>query len=461
MRRLELATTLGEGATREDGHKGCVNTVQWNNSGSLLVSSGDDKQIKIWSYPRRRLRQSVSSGHILNVFCAKFMPQTGDSQLVSCAADHNIRWFDLPSEQARTVHCHANRVKKLACERSNPHVFLSCSEDCTVRQHDLRAAHSCSADSCSNVLVDLRGGVRAPHGNDLVSSSRTRVLSISLHPEHPHILAVGGSDPVVRVYDRRQLSASAEPTHRLVPSALADRWHGLRSVPPHITGVSFGATGRRLLASYSHEQIYLFDIDPSKPVSAAAERMLRSSRLHTSCHHPRPSTRQPARNVRARRDHGAPLAPSLSAARPARMARMWTEDLSEDEDTSDDDGEDLSAAEGTNDNDQPGRSGNDDDDSTSDSRVQACVEQQAERRRADVEGDSGWVRQFRGHCNMRTVKEVNFFGPLDQYVMSGSDDGQIFMWDAETAEIVQLLDGDNDVVNCLVGHPVDCVLASR
>lgn len=60
-------------------------------------------------------------------------------------------------------------------------------------------------------------------------------------------------------------------------------------------------------------------------------------------------------------------------------------------------------------------------------------------------------RVFRGHTNIMTVKEVNFFGP---WVVSGSDDGNIFCWDKQSGELVYLLKGDSHAANCLQGHPL-------
>eukprot|EP01114_Cavostelium_apophysatum_P021782 TRINITY_DN7689_c0_g2_i1.p1 TRINITY_DN7689_c0_g2~~TRINITY_DN7689_c0_g2_i1.p1 ORF type:complete len:320 (-),score=108.24 TRINITY_DN7689_c0_g2_i1:45-1004(-) len=76
------------------------------------------------------------------------------------------------------------------------------------------------------------------------------------------------------------------------------------------------------------------------------------------------------------------------------------------------------------------------------------------------ERDSSFKQVFTGHCNVRTVKEVSFFGPRSEYVISGSDDGNIFIWDKKTAKIVQVLNGDQHVVNCIQGHPFDPVIAS-
>lgn len=63
--------------------------------------------------------------------------------------------------------------------------------------------------------------------------------------------------------------------------------------------------------------------------------------------------------------------------------------------------------------------------------------------------------------NSSTIKGVNFFGPNSEFVMSGSDCGNFFMWDKNTEKIIQWLPGDkNGVVNCLEGHPTFPILAT-
>ena len=41
------------------------------------------------------------------------------------------------------------------------------------------------------------------------------------------------------------------------------------------------------------------------------------------------------------------------------------------------------------------------------------------------------------------MKGVNFYGPQSEYIVSGSDCSHIFLWDKETEEVVQFLQGDN------------------
>lgn len=61
------------------------------------------------------------------------------------------------------------------------------------------------------------------------------------------------------------------------------------------------------------------------------------------------------------------------------------------------------------------------------------------------------TRFYKGHCNIETTKDVNFYGLRDEYVMSGSDCGNLFIWDKTTGQIVQVLAGDGEVVNVLQG----------
>ena len=108
------------------------------------------------------------------------------------------------------------------------------------------------------------------------------------------------------------------------------------------------------------------------------------------------------------------------------------------------------------------------------------------------------VYRWQGHRNSATVKGVNFYGPESQFVISGSDCGNIFLWDKQvinkqttrpkstsqviytfcdgmvwslllitttiahqTEGIVKLMPGDdNGVVNVLEPHPSLPILAT-
>ncbi|XP_041127999.1 DDB1- and CUL4-associated factor 6-like isoform X2 [Polyodon spathula] len=97
-------------------------------------------------------------------------------------------------------------------------------------------------------------------------------------------------------------------------------------------------------------------------------------------------------------------------------------------------------------------------------RIQELFRRRKERREME-ESETQNIRKppvkmvYKGHRNSRTmIKESSFWG--NNFVMSGSDCGHIFIWDRHTAEHLMLLEADNHVVNCLQPHPFDPILAS-
>ena len=54
---------------------------------------------------------------------------------------------------------------------------------------------------------------------------------------------------------------------------------------------------------------------------------------------------------------------------------------------------------------------------------------------------------------------VNFYSD-GQYIVAGSDDGALYVWDRQTENNVKILKGDSSIVNCLQPHPFLCLLAT-
>ncbi|KAK1326476.1 hypothetical protein QJS10_CPA01g00327 [Acorus calamus] len=65
-----------------------------------------------------------------------------------------------------------------------------------------------------------------------------------------------------------------------------------------------------------------------------------------------------------------------------------------------------------------------------------------------------------GHRNAETVKGVGFFGPSCEYVVSGSDCGNIFIWEKKGGELLRVMEADKRIVNCIEPHPHTTLLAS-
>jgi hypothetical protein len=104
--------------------------------------------------------------------------------------------------RVKVLKCHRDRTKKIATENS-PFLFMTVSEDGTVRQHDLRRPHRCRSE-CPDPLF------RAPQGVDL--------YSLSVSTPAPHIFAVAGRTDTVSplLLPQKDPSEGADGRHSYV-----------------------------------------------------------------------------------------------------------------------------------------------------------------------------------------------------------------------------------------------------
>lgn len=124
---------------------------------------------------------------------------------------------------------------------------------------------------------------------------------------------------------------------------------------------------------------------------------------------------------------------------PGEREGDFESDESANDSQDEDDGEEL---------DQP-RVTTDDEMSESESEGHASA-----RKRGGWDADVPLVEpkeQYEGHANSETIKEVNIGGG-GEYVMSGSDDGNFFVWKKE-GTLVGIWRGDQAVVNVTEPHP--------
>ena len=142
----------------------------------------------------------------------------------------------------------------------------------TFRQFDLRESHIChSNEHCKNILIDLKIHVEA-----------CEVKCIEVNPCQSELLAIGCSDPYVRLYDRRMLaehctaSGVTNCSIQTCDSSTASLPVGCAQyfTPGHLpcstrrgkrrsvvsTYLTFSPNGHELLVNLGGEQLYLFDI---------------------------------------------------------------------------------------------------------------------------------------------------------------------------------------------------------
>ncbi|XP_011304598.1 WD and tetratricopeptide repeats protein 1 [Fopius arisanus] len=288
-RKLHVADSLISrlGLEKElEGHKGCVNCLEWNSTGEILASASDDMHLILWDPFRYQKKLIYHTGHNGNIFSVKFMPESNDSLLVTGAGDNGVRVHDVSiSDTILVCTCHTGRVKRIATLENVPSVFWSAGEDGLILQYDMRTKHNCKSINRKSVLINL-----VNH-----AGRKAEAKCMAVNKRRPELLAIGANDPYVRLYDRRmiklgQIPIDAAPRHNdlsrsnqkfesddNLPIGCAQYFIAGHLKSPNVrysernfatTYLTFSDDGNELLVNMGGEQIYLFDIDSHKTVAS-------------------------------------------------------------------------------------------------------------------------------------------------------------------------------------------------
>ncbi|XP_060038664.1 DDB1- and CUL4-associated factor 8-like [Erinaceus europaeus] len=226
-----------------ESHKGCVNTVHFNQRGTWLVSSSDDLRVIIWDWARKRPILDFDSGHRNNVFQAKFLPNSGDTILAMCARDGQVRVAELSTipycRSVKQVAQHRGASHRLALVPGSPFTFLTSGIDAVVFTIDLRQA--CPA---SKIVVTKE------------KEKKVGLYTIHVDPANSYQFAVGGRDQFVRIYDQRKINKKENNgvLKKFCPLHLDNCESEV-----NITSLVYNYDGTELLASYNDDNIYLFN----------------------------------------------------------------------------------------------------------------------------------------------------------------------------------------------------------
>lgn len=232
-------------------HQGCVNTLCWNETGEYILSGSDDQRLIITNGHTYSVVEDYHTSHNANIFSAKFLPNSADSQIVSCSGDGLILHTDLGNPQEtlyNQFNCHMGTTYEVITVPNDPYSFLSCGEDGTVRWFDLRLKTKCKKVRCRD---------------DIIIANSRAVTALVINPLMPHQLAIGSSDSAVRIFDRRFLAthigdkSTAKPFCSFIAPDLDDR-------PYRITSLSYSLDGEDVLVSYSSDHLYLFGVQEQR-----------------------------------------------------------------------------------------------------------------------------------------------------------------------------------------------------
>ncbi|KAG8735375.1 hypothetical protein FRC12_018106 [Ceratobasidium sp. 428] len=172
---------------------------------------------------------------------------------------------------------------------------------------------------------------------------------------------------------------------------------------PHVTGARMAQTnGHELLLSYSGDAVYQYSIYDTPPTQGKSP-ILPSNKVAS----PKRPSSQPGKNQ-------SPKEPTF--ALDELLAGHMDASSDEEEDEEDISDEDSDSDEMSEDGDET---------------TPAALERPIILP----------MKDYRGAANVRTVKDVNFLGPNDEFVTSGSDDGNWFLWSKKTGELVGIWEG--------------------
>ncbi|ORY79410.1 WD40-repeat-containing domain protein [Protomyces lactucae-debilis] len=481
------------------GHHGCVNALSWSEDGRFLASGSDDTHIMLWDAQQTskglRSKCSIHTGHRANIFDVQWMPDTGNSMIVSAAGDSQVRAFDVEYTATRktTAPCRVysnstDRVKKIVTE--NSHMFMTCSEDGSVRQYDLR-----------------EGVAEATRRRPLVHFQNPQVALTALTLNHtmPYLFATGGSAPFAFLHDRRMLRhielqwGKVPGLQDSKPSQVV-RLFSPRSTksPAELTSLKFSkARPTELLCSWQAKGIYVYDIngeaEPIEIGSSAPQRAAASTSVRQAAVCPMERDRNHFLGIleadTGPSTSGVPLVPSPGTRSGGNRTNDRGSDGPESESAADEDGwetEDEDDADESEDDD--GYDDEDDYDDHSDdwepdfSTFRTDFEDEHDAEGGTMDEDLLRVffkviagarkppksayksvrgvptvkpvgQSFREHINEKTTKDVCYYGLDDEFIMSGSDEGALFIWDRSDSELLTTLRCDNDIVNTMAPHP--------
>lgn len=373
---------------------------------------------------------------------------------------------------------------------------------------------------CQNVLVDLKKeDKRLYNGNGIsittFSTLHIEIYSLALNPVNSNYFVIGGNDPVVRLFDRRMLSTSStnpnksSPVHKWIPVDILTQSRENTNAH-YITGLNWNHDGSKIAVSYSGNQIFILDSKISKIENALRKNTKKKRKNHTDeqefqsmkckikkeeektenrdenetisnsndfttyynnhndssnyensirgrvhSQRLRTSTNENTSHSRQTRysDHSLNLSPenlrpliySSIYSSPLQLRRMNNTE-----------GNTTPSNEPLN---EPERNLTQNSNELNHNQNLISIGRwlNMSRRREFMDSDLKVLSVCKGYKNIEGVcKNVAFYGSESEYVISGSDDGTIFIWDIRTkdSKIVNILTSDDKkLISCVIVHP--------
>jgi WD40 repeat protein len=445
--------------------------------------------VKIWDVAATTCLQSLK-GHVSNVFSALFFTRDRN-EVISGGNDADIRHYQVEGGTCTVYGHHCQKVLQLAANPKIGPTFLSSSADGTVRFFDTRLHYKTntqverelqSVDESVSVVPQFFGGGRVgrsgsePCEESLLlnyrllqsthaSSSSSPVLySVNWHPINEFLFIVSSSAGDVRLFDMRKIDVN--------PNNCYVNIYSFNAKLADISGCAFSKDGTEIIATCLDDNIYLFDTDanfeeyydyrtgrrptrkrtpPSNATTTAATTRSTTTTMPSSTSTDSSTLPLSSSTPSSPRETDQPRPTPISKCticektenlqRCARCKQCWY--CCRDHQREHWPTHKLTCG-------QPAKK----------------PENRSDEAKGGKEGEKEgskpqpYVACYSAHTSRKTIKGCAFYGPNSEFVITGSDDARIYLYDKESTRLVQVLEGHESVVNCIASHPSTPMLAS-
>lgn len=412
------------------GHKGCINTCAFNPFGDKLITGCDDGCVWIWDIGTQNSKPKVMlRPHITNVFTTNFL---SSNKFISGGNDATVQIVEFSETSAFTTSFVNHHIRKVLCSFViDPNTFVTCSADSTIRLFDTRVPYKSTFRENLKILTDedmnydgrnrltmdlinnnLRSQGEGGGKNETpeyivdetlllqIAGRRSQIFSMDVNPIDRKKFLASFADGTVKLFDLRAIKEPRQTEY--YGFSVREAYGG----EEEITGAAFDDFGQRIAATVIGGNIHVFDINQSYKL----EEFQR----------PPPTYGRAPQFINPQDFINEDGSLNIDAIQTALHARVHI----------DEDREEATLV-----------------------REEEEVEEEEE---APVNAP-GCINVLSGHRSVETIKACNWFG---DFVVTGSDDGNIYFYNAEDGGIKKVLRGHEGNVNVVAVHRQKKMLAT-